>query len=384
VKIIRCEVTPANVAYEHREISSQVQRDGVTAGIVRLEADNGLVGWGESCAGADIESVLDAVRAMTPFVLGKDPWRAEEMKREAWHHGLWQFREGTGNFAWAGIDMAMVDLCGKQAGVPAHALLGGAMRDSVDYFWYLSGDDLDELLAYATVGLERGYRSFYLKVGRDDEADVARVYAVRRHIGDACNLRVDANGAWSFAQARRLLDLLEDAHLDFAEQPVRQVPRDLLGDLRRLVRTPVAANEGLWSEEQARERIEARVADVYCFSPYWVGSLRGFQRLGHLVYDHGGLVCKHTHGELGVAAAASHHVMLTLPAIVEGNQQTTAHMVGDIVKGRLPIMDGPTWGVPIEPGLGVEIDEDALARAVEDYQRDGQFWPFQMAHESPS
>jgi L-alanine-DL-glutamate epimerase-like enolase superfamily enzyme len=379
VKIIRCDITAANVAYAHREISSQVERDGVTAGIVRLETDNGLVGWGETCAGADIESVLDAVRAMTPFVLGGDPWRAEEMKREAWHHGLWQFREGTGNFAWAGIDMAMMDLCGKLAGVPAHALLGGAVRDGVDYFWYLSGDDLDELLAYASVGLERGYRSFYLKVGRDAEADVARVYAVRQHIGEGCNLRVDANGAWSFGQARRMLGLLDNAHLDFVEQPVRQVPRDLLGDLRRLVRTPVAANEGLWTEEQARERIEARVADVYCFSPYWVGSLRGFQRLGHLVYDHGGLVCKHTHGELGLAAAAAHHVMLTLPAIVEGNQQTAAHMVSDIVKGRLPIMDGPTWGVPIEPGLGVEIDDDAFARAAEDYQRDGQFWPFQMA-----
>jgi len=379
VKIIRCDITAANIAYEHREISSQVERDGVTAGIVRLETDNGLVGWGESCAGADIESVLDAVRAMTPFVIGRDPWRAEEMKREAWHHGLWQFREGTGNFAWAGIDMAMMDLCGKHAGVPAHALLGGAMRDSVDYFWYLSGDDLDELLAYASVGLERGYRSFYLKVGRDDQADVARVYAVREHIGEECNLRVDANGAWSFGQARRMLGLLDDAHLDFVEQPVRQVPRDLLGDLRRLVRTPVAANEGLWTEEQARERVEARVADIYCFSPYWVGSLRGFQRLGHLVYEHGGLVCKHTHGELGLAAAAAHHVMLTLPAIIEGDQQTSAHMKGDIVKGRLPIMDGPTWGVPIGPGLGVDIDDDALAHAVEDYQRDGQFWPFRMA-----
>jgi L-alanine-DL-glutamate epimerase-like enolase superfamily enzyme len=379
MKIVRCEVTAANIAYEHREISSQVERDGVTAGIVRLETDGGLVGWGETCAGADIESVLDAVRAMTPFLLGKDPWRAEEMRRAAWLHGLWQFREGTGNFAWAGIDMAMIDLCGKEAGVPAHALLGGAMRESVDYFWYLSGNDLDELLAYASVGLERGYRSFYLKVGRDDEADVARVYAVRQHIGEECNLRVDANGAWSFAQARRVLDLMDDAHLDFVEQPVRQVPRDLLGDLRRIVRTPVAANEGLWTEEQARERIEERVADVYCFSPYWVGSLRGFQRLGYLVYEHGGLVCKHTHGELGLAAAAAHHVMLTLPAIVEGNQQTSAHMVGDIVKGRLPLMDGPTWGIPMGPGLGVEIDDDALACAVEDYQRNGQFWPFQMA-----
>jgi glucarate dehydratase len=179
-----------------------------------------------------------------------------------------------------------------------------------------------------------------------------------------------------------MLGLLEDAHLDFVEQPVRQVPRDLLGDLRRLVRTPVAANEGLWTEEQARERIESRVADVYCFSPYWVGSLRGFQRLGQLVYEHGAVVCKHTHGELGIAAAAAHHVMLTLPAIVEGNQQTSAHMVGDIVQGRLPIMDGPTWGVPSEPGLGVEVDNGALTEAFDAYQRDGLFWPFQKVKAS--
>jgi L-Ala-D/L-Glu epimerase len=382
MKIIHFDITPANVAYEHREISSQVERDGVTAGVVRLETDNGLVGWGESCSGADMESVLASVRAMAPFVLGGDPWRAEEVKREVWHHGLWQFREPTGNFAWAGLDMAMIDICGKEAGVPAHALLGGALRDSVDYFWYLSGNDLDELLDYASEGLSRGYRSFYLKVGRDDESDVARVYAVRERIGERCNLRVDANGAWTFAQARRVLGLLEDAHLDFVEQPVRQVPTDLLGDLRRLVRTPVAANEGLWTEEQARERIEARVADVYCFSPYWVGSLRSFQRLGHLVYEHGGVVCKHTHGELGIAAAAAHHVMLTLPAIVEGNQQTSAHMVGDILTGRLPIMDGPTWGVPSEPGLGVEADDEALSEAFDSYQRDGQFWPVQRAKTS--
>jgi glucarate dehydratase len=314
---------------------------------------------------------------MAPFVLGADPWRAEKMKREAWHHGLWQFREPTGNFAWAGLDMAMTDLCGKEAGVAAHALLGGALRDSVDYFWYVSGEDLGEMMHHASVGLARGYRTFYLKVGRDDQADLARVYALRERIGETAKLRIDANGSWTFAHARRMLELLHDAQLDFVEQPVRQVPRDLLGDLRQVVRTPVAANEGLWSEEQARERIEDRVADVYCFSPFWVGSLRGFQRLGYLAYDHGGVVCKHTHGEFGIAAMAAHHVMLTLPAIVEGNQQTGAHMVGDLVKGRLPLRDGPTWGVPSGPGLGIEIDEDSFTGAEEAYQRDGQFWPFQ-------
>jgi glucarate dehydratase len=379
VKIVSAEITAANVAYVHREVSSQVQRDGVTAGIVRLETDDGLIGWGESCSGADMESVLASARAMAPFILGNDPWRAEEMKRDAWHRGLWQFREPTGNFAWAGFDMAMLDLCGQQAGVPVHALLGGALRESVDYFWYLSGNELDELLEYAQVGLDRGYTTFYMKVGLDDVADVERVRAVRSFISDDNRLRIDANGSWSMAQARRQLAELQDVHLDFVEQPVRQVPRDLLRDLRQLVTTPVAANEGLWSEEQARERIEARVADVYCFSPYWVGSLRGFQRLGFLAFEHGAQVCKHTHGELGIAATAAQHVMLTLPAIVEGNQQTAAHMVGDVLSERLPIVDGPTWGVPSAPGLGVTVDEGAFDEAAQNYQRDGQFLPYQMA-----
>jgi glucarate dehydratase len=379
MKIARLEVMGANVAYRHREVSSQVERDGVTAGVIRLETDSGLVGWGEACSGADMASVLATVNAMAPFVVGGDPWRAEEMKRDAWHRGLWQFREQTGNFAWAGLDMAMLDICGQQAGVPVHALLGGRVRESVDYFWYLSGDDLDELLAYAKVGLSRGYRTFYLKVGRSLEDDLARVYGVRTVIGEERNLRLDANGAWSMSEARRILSLMEDAHLDFVEQPVRQVPEELLGDLRRMVRVPVAANEGLWSEEQARRRIESRVADVYCFSPYWVGSMRGFQRLGYSVYDHGGQVCKHTHGELAISATAAQHVMLTLPAIVEGNQQTTAHMVGDIVAEPLPIAEGPTWGTPTVPGLGVLVDVDALGAAAESYDRDGQFLPYQTA-----
>lgn len=377
MKVIRCDVVGANVPYEHREVSSQVERDGVTAGVIRLETDDGRVGWGEACAGADMASVLAGVRALGEFVIGHDPWRATAMKREAWHHGLWQFREPSGNFAWAGLDMAMADLCGQEAGVPVHALLGGALRESVDYFWYLSGESLDDLLQYARLGLERGYTTFYLKVGLDDDADVERVYAVRALIGEGCRLRVDANGAWRFDQARRLLDRLADAHLDFVEQPVRQVPVDLLGDLRRLVATPVAANEGLWSEEQARERVERRVADVYCFSPYWVGSLRAFHHLGVSVHEHGGAVCKHTHGELGIAATAAHHVMLTLPAIVEGNQQTAAHMRGDILHEPLPIARGPRWGVPTGAGLGVAIDEDALGRAAEAYSRDGQFLPYQ-------
>ncbi len=91
-------------------------------------------------------------------------------------------------------------------------------------------------------------------------------------------------------------------------------------------RSRVCANEGLWSEADAYARIRARQADVYCFSPYWVGSIAGFHRLAWIAEYEGLQVCKHTHGELGLAAAAAHHVVLTLPNGVEGHQQT-AHLM---------------------------------------------------------
>jgi glucarate dehydratase len=121
--------------------------------------------------------------------------------------------------------------------------------------------------------------------------------------------------------------------------------------------------------------IESHAADVLCFSSYWVGSLRRFQTLSHLAALHGQRVIKHTHGEFGIAAAAGQHMMLALPNVDVGVQQTAAMMEDDVLVGRLPIADGPIWGLVDKPGLGVEVDEDKLARYAEAYRRDGQFLP---------
>ena len=164
--------------------------------------------------------------------------------------------------------------------------------------------------------------------------------------------------------------------IDFVEQPVKESPPELLRRLRDASIVPVAANEGLWTEADAMTRILADNADVYCFSPYWVGSLRSFQFLGTLAGRRGAAVCKHTHGELAIAAAAAHQVMLTLPAIVRGNQQTTAHMADDVADS--PLRQGPDWGVPDAPGLGVDVDEERLQEAAARYARSGQFQPFQL------
>ncbi len=377
MKIVGVETIPVSVPYRQVERSFRVQRGGVSDVIVKLTTDTGLVGWGESCSGADTASVEAAIRAMAPFVIGRDPWNSEAIARDVYKTGLWDYRLGTGNFAFAGIDMAIWDLCGKDCGQPLYRLFGGAMRSEVDYFYYLTVGTPEEVAEQCREGVARGYGCFYLKVGVDAASEEAMLAATRSTIGPERKIRIDANEAWSLAEASRLLTRWNEFFgIDFAEAPVKAFPHFLMQNLRRTTPVALCANEGLGSEVDVLRTIAGEAVDVLCFSSYWVGSLRRFHTLAHLAHLHGIGVCKHTHGELGLAAAAAHHIMLTLPNTVDGCQQTAAIMAEDILSDPLPIAAGPRWGIPDGPGLGVEVDENKLRRFHEAYRRDGQFLPY--------
>jgi L-Ala-D/L-Glu epimerase len=380
MKVAAVETIPVSVPYRRREISSQVARDGVSDVLVKVTTDDGLIGWGEACCGADTASIEAALRAMTPFVVGRDPWNRDAMRRDVFTHGLWQFRAGTGNFAWAGIDMALWDLCGRACGEPVWRLLGGLERQEATYFYYLARDTRDGLEAQVADGLASGFEVFYLKVGLGDAEDLELVSIVREALGPGPRLRLDANGSWTLPQALRNLRALSEHDIDFVEQPVRDHPVEQLAEVRARTDITVCANEGLWSEAEAYARIRARQADVYCFSPYWVGSIGGFHRLAWLAHYEGLQVCKHTHGELGLAAAAGQHVVLTLPNAVEGHQQTAYLLEHDILTEPIPIASGPRWGAIEGAGLGVDVDDDAVAEAAARYRLEGQYVPWQDFH----
>jgi L-alanine-DL-glutamate epimerase-like enolase superfamily enzyme len=272
--------------------------------------------------------------------------------------------------------MALLDICGKDAGQPLYRLLGGPVRHDVSYFYYLARGDKESLITQCRDGLAKGFETFYIKVGLREADDIRMVSWIREAIGPEPRLRIDANGAWSSPQAIRMLHRLAEYDIDFVEQPVRDNPIARLAELRGRVPMAVAANEGLITEAEAFARIITPQADVYCFSPYWTGSVISFQRMAHVAWLQGLQVCKHSHGELGIAAVASQHVLLTLPNIVEGNQQTAYMMTNDILTEVIPISAGPTWGLPEGVGLGIDVDPDALAEAAERYRVDGQFLPY--------
>ena len=377
MKVISVEPITVSIPYHRREVSSVVTRDGVTEIIIRATTDDGIVGWGEACSGADAASIEATVHSMSPFVVGRDPWNREAIRADLYNHGLWQFRAMTGNFAYAGIDMALWDICGKAANQPIYRFFGGLRRSEVTYFFYLTRGNPQDIAQQCAKGLDAGYQVFYLKVGIDFELECAMLAAAREALGSGPRLRIDANGAWSLPEAVRNLRILSEYDIEFVEQPVRENPLEQMAELKARSPIPIIANEGLWTEADAYERIVGRVADVFCFSPYWVGSMASFHRLGHLVAMQGLQVCKHTHGELGIAATACQHLLLTLPNIVDGHQQTAYNMAQDILVTPLPIAQGPKWGIPTGAGLGISVDEDVLASAAAWYRREGQYLPYQ-------
>ena len=374
MRVVKLETFTVRVPYKRVEASSLINRGGVSDVIVKLTADNGLVGWGESTRAADTAGIESAVKAMAPLVIGRDPWDKEAIHRDLGVYAVWAFQPMTGNFAFAGIDMALWDLCGKECGQPLYRLFGGAMREEVDYFYYMEWGTPQEIARQAADGVQRGYVSYYIKAGVDEKHEEAMLEALRHGIGPAGKIRIDVNQAWTLPQAVRTLKRWPARFdIDFVEAPVRIDPVENMLDLRRQCEVSLCVNEGLWREADAYRIIKSRCGDYLCFSPYWVGSLGRFHSLIHASHLEGWQVCKHTHGELGLTAVACQHMMLAAPNACLGHQQTAQMMEDDILTERIPIVDGPRWGRIDRPGLGVEVDEDKLMRYHEDYRRHGEF-----------
>ena len=162
------------------------------------------------------------------------------------------------------------------------------------------------------------------------------------------------------------VDVLQDWHLrfgiEFAEGPVPVDLIDNMLDLKSRTTCALCANEGLWRNSDVTRIIRSRAADYLCYSVYSVGSVRRFHTTAHAAHPKGLRVCKHTHGEFSIAAAAGQHMMLAVPNACDGNQQTAQFMADDILKTSIPITHEPNWGRLDGPGLGDEVDEVDEAR----------------------
>ena len=167
MKIDKVELIPVSVPYKHDEISSRVSRSGITEIIIKITTDNGLVGWGESPRIASAEVILKAIESMIPMMLNQDPWQNQLLEKNVYHDSNWQWSQMTANLAYGAIDMALWGIYGKETNKPINQLIGGNLRDNVDYFYYLNWDNPKNFSKQCEDGLIKNYNVFYLKVGKN-------------------------------------------------------------------------------------------------------------------------------------------------------------------------------------------------------------------------
>jgi L-alanine-DL-glutamate epimerase-like enolase superfamily enzyme len=362
MKIVSVEAIPVRVPRERPDQSSFGTRAYTEAGVVRIETDTGITGWGEICLvwwrmGSGLCG--DVNRLLAPALLGEDP-RAVSMLWDRMRLAL-PGREDAP--AVAGVEMALLDICGKAAGVPVHDLLGGAYRDRIPVSYSLHIKAPAEMAAEAARYASAGYGTLKVKMGRTWAEDLASLAAVREAVGPHVSLRVDVNGAWtSVSEAVRRITEMRDYDVELVEQPLHGDNRAGMAELRRISALPIAADESVWNMRDALEITSARAADVLNLYFSEAGGLLQARAIAEIARSSGMAVWVGSMPELGLGTAANAHLAAAIPALeLASDVCGFAYHADDILTAPLVVEQGSV-AVPTGPGLGVEIDPKALTR----------------------
>ena len=346
--------------------------EGAEPVLVEIETDAGVTGIGESLGAPGGAAVATALAGVTPDLVGHDAFdiaRLVERLHRTHFAGVGPANQRRySNQILAGVELALWDAVGKTLGQPVHRLLGGAVRDEIAYFAFIQGDGPEEVGAHARELVGQGFAVFYLKVGRGDELDVANTRAVRAAIGER-RLRLDANEAWDTLTARRMIARLQPFAPEFLEQPSPAESPAALARLRKVSPVPIAADQLISTAQQVLEVCRHEAADVIVLGIHETGGLLGMRKAAAVAEAAGLNICLHGCYESGITTCASNQVAATLANLDDGNQIMVQLLQEDIVAsplletqdGWLPVLEGP--------GLGFELDRDAVARVAERFRQ---------------
>jgi L-alanine-DL-glutamate epimerase-like enolase superfamily enzyme len=331
--------------------------------LVRIEADNAVVGWGEAASaptmtGETVESMMAAVAYLAAAVEGRP---AEDIAGTV---AAMATRMYANNAAKAAIEMALHDLVGRATGQPAYALLGGKLRSRMAILGVISTGELASDLREAERKKADGYSAFKIKVGIDKPlVDAERTRRVCAILGTEALISSDANQGWSAEEATQYVRAVADAGLAFFEQPVHADDIDGMAAVTAASGTiAIGADESIHSLEDIR-RHHARGVSLKTIK---LGGLRGVMEAGRLC-DRLGLnvnVSAKT-GESSIACAAATHIAAALPQIAWGLTLSNEGLTDDATARPIRIEHGHVE-VSDRPGLGIDVDEDRVRR----YRRD--------------
>ena len=347
--------------------------------VVEVEADNGLIGLGELGGGG--ESAEAAVTSLKTYLVGHDPARTEALRFMLANPTASLYNNRTQLLA--AVEFACLDLLGQHVGLPVHDLLGGRVRDEVEFASYLffrfpdrEGNNEvrtpEQLVAEAgRLREQHGFRVHKLKGGvfaPDYEL------ACYRALADAFpqdRFRYDPNGALSVEESIRFAHAIEDLPNDYLEDPVYSLTG--MRRVRENTRIPLATNTVVVNFEQLAANVLNPAVDVVLLDTTFWGGIRPCLRAGGICEAFSLGVAVHSSGELGIQLASMLHLGATLPNLVFAADAHYHHLRGDVVAGGLRTYTDGRITVPEGPGLGITLDREKLAEYAELYRELGGY-----------
>ena len=360
MRIEQVLVDTLSVPFREPVVSANHRWEARRLELVRLVTDGGTIGLGEYAApepediGADVGRRLD--EALRGLHLG-DPVALERALR---HIGTWPF---VGRVALAGVESALVDLLARHRGTPVARTFRSDAATSVPLNALIGMVSPDAAASQAASFTARGFTCLKLKGADEPAGDLeARVAAVRAAVGPTVALRVDLNGSLPATTAGAVLAGLAPFHLEYVEQPLGPTAgANALASLRRDTDVPVAADEAVRDLRSARALIEAEAVDALVIKPARVGGLRQAASIVELAAAAGVPVTISTFFESGVGIAGGLHLAAASPGHQAHGLATADLLESDLLTESLRV-DAGRMTVPDGPGLGVSVDEDAVAR----------------------
>ena len=352
---------------------SRAWYDTRTAMVVEIETDDGLIGWGECYGPARITAAV--VQSIALWLIGEDPLRTDFLWQMIYARLRDHGQKGAVIEGLSGIDIALWDIKGKHFGVPAHRLLGGPLRGEVQayatgLYRRKSGDPLRYLAEEAAGYVAEGFKAVKLKVGFGVEEDAAVTRAVREAIGPDIALMVDANHAYDAVAAIRLGRMIEAHDIGWFEEPVP--PEDVAGyrAVKAAISIPIAGGECEFTRFGFRDLLVSRAIDIIQPDTCAAGGLSECKKIADMAEAFGVRYNPHVWGT-GIAIAASLQLLAVLPSHTPSSLAPVEPML-EFDRTEHPIRQSllvqpieHTKGVvriPDGPGLGIEVDREALAR----------------------
>ena len=337
-------------------------------GLIRIETDDGLVGWGETSINFPPwtyrERAATIAEGLAPLVIGEaalDTLRLRDKMLSATRSFTRMWSEGAIAQAISGIEMALWDLKGKALNQPVAVLLGGIWRDEFDC--YATGIRADDPAAGAQEAVADGYSSVKMRIGFGDEKDIATALAVREAIGPEINLLIDANQAFDLPRSRKIFAALQEVDPYWIEEPVLNDDFDAQAALRaEYPHIPLAWGENAFRLEHYQTVADNDLGQYIMPDPCRTGGMSAAMDAARIANSKGLPVSAHHYGsDIGFAA------MLHFMAAIEKTDLVLrdvapAPLRDDLVKEDLR-PEGGKVRLPNGPGFGIAPDLDVIAES---------------------